>query len=97
MLESTKRYSCLKHGIWVMVTRAGEGELDCEGIPLVIEALAGRMKTNPRQDGQRSQLGHRYRGDMGAEVLVIGPGDCLLQVDGVPMEELEPKILSSAD
>ncbi len=43
-------------------------------------------------------LGKRYRDDASeVEVLCIKPGDCDLNVDGRGMEELQPKVLPSAD
>ena len=43
-------------------------------------------------------LGKRYKDeDSGVEVLCIKPGECDLNVDGRPMEELQPKVLPSAD
>jgi hypothetical protein len=44
------------------------------------------------------QLGKRYRDEQtGIEVLVVKPGPCALNVDGRPMELLQPKVLPSAD
>ncbi|MCY4614937.1 MAG: hypothetical protein OXC71_00885 [Chloroflexi bacterium] len=43
-------------------------------------------------------LGKRYRDDNSeVEVLCIKPGECDLNVDGRGMEELQPKVLPSAD
>ena len=43
-------------------------------------------------------LGKRYKDELtGIEVLCIKPGDCNLNVDGRCMEELQPKVLPSAD
>ena len=43
-------------------------------------------------------LGKRYKDEeSGVEVLCIKPGECDLNVDGRPMEELQPKVLPSAD
>ena len=43
-------------------------------------------------------LGKRYRDDQSEiEVLCIKPGDCNLNLDGRGMEELQPKVLPSAD
>ena len=43
-------------------------------------------------------LGKRYKDDeSGIELLCIKPGDCELNVDGRGMEELQPKVLPSAD
>ena len=43
-------------------------------------------------------LGKRYRDDTTeVEVLCIKPGDCDLNIDGRGMEELQPKVLPSAD
>ncbi len=43
-------------------------------------------------------LGKRYRDDSSeVEVLCIKPGECSLNVDGRGMEELQPKVLPSAD
>ena len=43
-------------------------------------------------------LGKRYKDEeSGVEVLCITPGECNLNVDGRPMEELQPKVLPSAD
>ena len=43
-------------------------------------------------------LGKRYKDEQSTvEVLCIKPGDCELKVDGRPMEELNPKVLPSAD
>ncbi|MEE8422896.1 MAG: hypothetical protein V3S31_09000 [Dehalococcoidia bacterium] len=43
-------------------------------------------------------LGKRYKDEQSnVEVLCIKPGDCDLNVDGRPMEELQPKVLPSAD
>jgi hypothetical protein len=43
-------------------------------------------------------LGKRYKdADSEIEVLCIKPGDCDLNVDGRGMEELQPKVLPSAD
>ncbi|MCY3655714.1 MAG: hypothetical protein OXH97_05380 [Chloroflexota bacterium] len=43
-------------------------------------------------------LGKRYRDDTSeVEVLCIKPGDCDLNIDGRGMEELQPKVLPSAD
>ena len=43
-------------------------------------------------------LGKRYKDEnTGIEVLCIKPGDCNLNVDGRGMEELQPKVLPSAD
>ncbi|HET7737195.1 MAG TPA: hypothetical protein VFK32_01340 [Tepidiformaceae bacterium] len=44
------------------------------------------------------QLGKRYKDEQtGIEVLIIKPGDADLNVDGRPMELLQPKVLPSAD
>ncbi len=44
------------------------------------------------------QLGKRYQDEStGIEVLCIKPGECTLNVDGRDMEELQPKVLPSAD
>ena len=44
------------------------------------------------------QLGKRYKDETSeVEVLCIKPGDCDLNADGRPMEELQPKDLPSAD
>ena len=43
-------------------------------------------------------LGKRYKDETtGVEVLCIKPGDCELNVNGRGMEELQPKVLPSAD
>lgn len=43
-------------------------------------------------------LGKRYRDEQTQiEVLCIKPGDCVLNVDARGMEELQPKVLPSAD
>ncbi len=43
-------------------------------------------------------LGKRYKdADAEIEVLCIKPGECNLNVDGRGMEELQPKVLPSAD
>ncbi len=43
-------------------------------------------------------LGKRYRDETtGVEVLCIKPGGCQLNVNGRGMEELQPKVLPSAD
>jgi hypothetical protein len=43
-------------------------------------------------------LGKRYKDETsGIEVLCIKPGECNLNVDGRGMEELQPKVLPSAD
>lgn len=43
-------------------------------------------------------LGKRYKDEpSGVEVLCIKPGECNLNVDGRDMEELQPKVLPSAD
>ncbi|PZC40494.1 MAG: hypothetical protein DK305_000744 [Chloroflexi bacterium] len=44
------------------------------------------------------QLGKRYKDEQTeVEVLCIKPGACDLNIDGRPMEELQPKVLPSAD
>jgi hypothetical protein len=44
------------------------------------------------------QLGKRYKDEAsGIELLVIKPGNCDLQVNGKPMELMQPKVLPSAD
>ena len=43
-------------------------------------------------------LGKRYRDDTSeVEVLCIKPGECNPNIDGRGMEELQPKVLPSAD
>jgi hypothetical protein len=43
-------------------------------------------------------LGKRYKDELsGVEVLCIKPGNCQLNLDGRGMEELQPKVLPSAD
>ena len=43
-------------------------------------------------------LGKRYKDAQSSiELLCIKPGDCDLNVDGRGMEELQPKVLPSAD
>ncbi|MDA0815086.1 MAG: hypothetical protein O2924_00745 [Chloroflexi bacterium] len=43
-------------------------------------------------------LGKRYKDDTtGVEVLCIKPGECTLNINGRGMEELQPKVLPSAD
>ena len=43
-------------------------------------------------------LGKRYKDEeSGVEVLCIKPGECDLNIDGRPIEELQPKVLPSAD
>ncbi len=43
-------------------------------------------------------LGKRYKDELtGIEVLCIKPGECDLNVDARGMEELQPKVLPSAD
>ena len=43
-------------------------------------------------------LGKRYKDEQSSiEVLCIKPGECNLNVDGRGMEELQPKVLPSAD
>ena len=43
-------------------------------------------------------LGKRYKDEQsGVEVLCIKPGNCDLNVDGRVLEELQPKVLPSAD
>ena len=43
-------------------------------------------------------LGKRYKDELsGVEVLCIKPGNCELNLDGRGMEELQPKVLPSAD
>ncbi|HJM89602.1 MAG TPA: hypothetical protein QF624_08245 [Dehalococcoidia bacterium] len=43
-------------------------------------------------------LGKRYKDEQSSiEVLCIKPGECDLKVDGREMEELQPKVLPSAD
>ncbi len=43
-------------------------------------------------------LGKRYKDEMsGVEVLCIKPGNCDLNMDGRGLEELQPKVLPSAD
>ena len=43
-------------------------------------------------------LGKRYKDEQtGVEVLCIKPGVCDLQIDGRALEELQPKVLPSAD
>ena len=43
-------------------------------------------------------LGKRYRDEQSeVEVLCIKPGECDLNLDGRVMEELQPKVLPSAD
>jgi hypothetical protein len=43
-------------------------------------------------------LGKRYKEDTtGVELLCIKAGDCNLNVDSKGMEELQPKVLPSAD
>ena len=43
-------------------------------------------------------LGKRYKYEnTGVEVLCIKPGDCDLNANGRGMEELQPKVLPSAD
>lgn len=43
-------------------------------------------------------LGKRYKEESSnIELLCIKPGDCKLNVDGRAMEELQPKVLPSAD
>jgi hypothetical protein len=43
-------------------------------------------------------LGKRYKEEQSSvELLCIKPGDCNLNVDGRGMEELQPKVLPSAD
>jgi hypothetical protein len=43
-------------------------------------------------------LGKRYKDETsGVEVLCIKPGNCELNLDGRGMEELQPKVLPSAD
>ena len=43
-------------------------------------------------------LGKRYKDEQsGIEVLCIKPGNCNLNVDGRTLEELQPKVLPSAD
>jgi hypothetical protein len=43
-------------------------------------------------------LGKRYKEEQSnVELLCIKPGDCNLNVDGRGMEELQPKVLPSAD
>lgn len=43
-------------------------------------------------------LGKRYKDEnSGVEVLCIKPGNCALNVDGRGLEELQPKVLPSAD
>jgi hypothetical protein len=43
-------------------------------------------------------LGKRYKDEQsGVEVLCIKPGDCNLALDGRGLEELQPKVLPSAD
>jgi hypothetical protein len=43
-------------------------------------------------------LGKRYKDEQsGVEVLCIKPGDCNLHLDGRGLEELQPKVLPSAD
>jgi hypothetical protein len=44
------------------------------------------------------QLGKRYKDESTeVEVLCIKPGNCDLNIDGRPMDELQPKVLPSAD
>lgn len=44
------------------------------------------------------QLGKRYKdAESGIEILVIKPGNCDPNVDGRPMELMQPKVLPSAD
>ena len=43
-------------------------------------------------------LGKRYKDEQSnVEVLCIKPGDCQLNIDGRGMEELQAKVLPSAD
>ena len=43
-------------------------------------------------------LGKRYRDEQSSiEVLCIKPGECNINIDGRGMEELQPKVLPSAD
>jgi hypothetical protein len=92
-VETGKRYRCPSCGAEFIVTRgSSEGELRCGEEPL--EQIEGR-------GGERTmavQLGKRYQDEStGIEVLCIKPGECDLNVDGRGMEELQPKVLPSAD
>jgi len=43
-------------------------------------------------------LGKRYKDELsGVEVLCIKPGSCNLNIEGRGLEELQPKVLPSAD
>lgn len=43
-------------------------------------------------------LGKRYKdAQTNVELLCIKPGTCDLKIDGRPLEELQPKVLPSAD
>ncbi len=96
--QTGKRYIVPGGVAEFIVTKGGDGTLRCGEAALQMrggEDAAVSVKTDG-MDGV--QLGKRYKDETTSiEVLVVKPGPCALNVDGRPMELLQPKVLPSAD
>lgn len=82
----------------VIVTKGGKGVLTCGGQPMAAEdaRATGTRPSQPEED--RTLLGKRYRAPDGAfEVLCVRQGAGALELDGVPLELVKPRILPASD
>jgi hypothetical protein len=81
-----------------IVTKGGDGTLQCGPAALQMRGAEDAAVTVSTDGMDAVQLGKRYKDEQtGIEVLVVKPGPCALNVDGRPMELLQPKVLPSAD
>ncbi|WP_322817901.1 hypothetical protein [Tepidiforma sp.] len=96
--QTGKRYVVPGGVAEFIVTKGGNGELRCGDVPMQIRGQEDPSVTVDTTGMETVQLGKRYRDEpTGIEVLVVKPGPCALNVDGRPMELLQPKVLPSAD
>lgn len=96
--QTGKRYVVPGGVAEFIVTKGGNGELRCGDVPMQIRGQEDPNVTVYTTGMEVVQLGKRYRDEQtGIEVLVVKPGPCALNVDGRPMELLQPKVLPSAD
>lgn len=81
----------------VMIIRAGEGELECGGVPMVSDKPETLGEINPAF-AEGTAIGKRYTNDAGTiEILCVKPGKGSLSVDGAALHPKDAKPLPASD
>jgi ribosomal protein S27E len=98
MSDPGKRYRCGTCGTEVIVSRGGEGTLECSDTTMAVEETSPAGGAHGGEPSPLNHVGKRLScEDCGAEVIVVKAGEGEIRCDGKPMSEAAVRQIASAD